>query len=64
MQEKKKYNQTAYNIKSREKTGSKAVNFTFDAETLALFNRLVEQTGQSKISVIKSALACYAKELD
>lgn len=62
MQE-KHYNRTAYNVKSREKLGKKAVNFTFDAETLALFNRLVEQTGQNKIDVIKLALACYAKEL-
>ena len=60
----KKYNRTAYNVKSREKHGKKAVNFTFDANTLALFNDLVEKSGQSKIGVIKTALALYAEQLN
>ena len=62
MQE-KHYNRTQYNVKSRQKHGKKAVNFTFDAETIALFDDLVAKTGQSKIGVIKAAWACYAKQL-
>lgn len=59
----KKYNRTAYNVKSREKHGKKAVNFTFDAEMLALMDNLVQTTGQTKIAIIKLALIDYAQKI-
>ncbi|EGF11082.1 hypothetical protein HMPREF9123_1171 [Neisseria bacilliformis ATCC BAA-1200] len=59
----KKYDQAAYNRKSREKLGLKAKTFTLDADTVALFEQLSAQTNLPQVQVLKNALACYADKL-
>lgn len=58
----KKYDQAAYNRKSREKNGIRQKTFALDADTIALLERLAAERGETQTAVFKAALHKLADE--
>ena len=58
--ESKKYDQAAYNRKSREKNGIRQKTFALDADTIALLERLAAERGETQTAVFKAALHLLA----
>ncbi|MGF6149016.1 Uncharacterised protein [Kingella potus] len=54
--ETKKYDQAAYNRKSREKHGIRQKSFALDPDTIALLERLAAERGETQTAVFKAAL--------
>ncbi|MDO4434382.1 MAG: ribbon-helix-helix protein, CopG family [Alysiella sp.] len=52
------------NRKSRDKLGIKQKLFALDTDTIALLERIAQQTGQSQTQVFKNALAVYAQSIE